>query len=196
MLCMLLTASRDVLSDPPRALNILKRAIGIKHSSIEVFRLAMEIDYPKIFLDVYSTWKDARRSEEYAQCLTSPQWQADICGKYDCFTDAASQWQCPSQEIYRPNWNFLSRFGSSWTFLNDLRLILIGVKFEDWYEPDFYIYNDVIEWKLGQNPQFYCYPENNFPPTNIHATVRLRDGHRLVKFESLGYADKGDAEHI
>ena len=50
-----------------------------------------------------------------------------------CFADIVS-------ETKGPEWCF-QRFGSTFTKLPDGRLIIIGGEHEDFYDPDFYIYN-------------------------------------------------------
>jgi hypothetical protein len=51
-----------------------------------------------------------------------------------------------------PVWCF-DRFGISTTWLPDGRIILIGGEHEDFYDPDFYIYSDVIVIRPAAEPE-------------------------------------------
>ncbi len=80
------------------------------------------------------------------------------------------------------------RYGASLTPLPDGRYIQIGGEHEDFYDPDFCIYNDVIVFDGKGSFQIYGYPENVFPPTDFH-TATLVDEHIYV-IGSLGYQDE------
>lgn len=78
------------------------------------------------------------------------------------------------------------RFGSSLTQLSDGRFVQIGGEHEDYYDPDFFIYNDVVIHDGKVNSQIYGYPRNVFPPTDFHTATLCRDVIYLVG--CLGYA--------
>lgn len=80
------------------------------------------------------------------------------------------------------------RFGASLTQLPDGRYIQIGGEHEDFYDPDFCIYNDVIVFDGKGGFQIYGYPKDVFPPTDFH-TATLVDEHIYV-IGSLGYQDE------
>ena len=69
-------------------------------------------------------------------------------------------------------WCF-SRFGVSFTELPDRRFVQIGGEHEDYYDPDFCIYNDVLIHEQDGNFQIMGYPEKVFPPTDFHSATYL-----------------------
>ena len=98
----------------------------------------------------------------------------------------------PGQSNYRqlpvgPVWSW-SRFGQSVTMLKDSRKIHIGGEYEDAYDPDFCIYNDVvIEYPDGRF-EILNYPEDIFPPTDFHSATLVGD--EIILVGSTGYMDK------
>jgi len=80
------------------------------------------------------------------------------------------------------------RYGASLTQLPDGRYIQIGGEHEDFYDPDFCIYNDVIVFDGQGAFKIYGYPKDKFPPTDFH-TATLVDEHIYV-IGSLGYQDE------
>lgn len=86
-----------------------------------------------------------------------------------------------------PGWCF-DRFGKSFTELPDGRVVEIAGEHEDYYDPDFCIYNDVIVHHGDGNFDVYGYPRDVFPPTDFH-TATLVDRSILV-IGNLGYKDE------
>lgn len=94
-----------------------------------------------------------------------------------------------------PDW-CVSRFGMTRTDMSDGRIICVGGEHEDWYDPDFCIYNDVIVLRpaAGQagvtldsgDVEIYGYPAEVFPPTDFHSATLVGD--RLILIGRLGYA--------
>ena len=80
------------------------------------------------------------------------------------------------------------RFGSSLTPLNDGRFVQIGGEHEDFYDPDFYIYNDVVIHDGKGNVEIYGYPRDVFPPTDFHSATLAKDGIYIVG--CLGYGEQ------
>lgn len=86
-----------------------------------------------------------------------------------------------------PVWCF-DRFGVSRTDLSDGRVICIGGEHEDYYDPDFYIYNDVIVIHPNSEITIYGYPREVFPPTDFHsATLTGVFGESIYIIGCLGY---------
>jgi hypothetical protein len=83
-----------------------------------------------------------------------------------------------------PDWCFV-RLGSTRTELADGRVIDVGGEYEDFYDPDFCIYNDVVVRGPGDTIEIYGYPKDVFPPTDFHSAT-LVDG-RIVLIGCLGY---------
>lgn len=84
-------------------------------------------------------------------------------------------------------WCF-DRFGSSITQLADGRFVQIGGEHEDYYDPDFNIYNDVVIHDGKGGMELYGYPKNSFPPTDFHTTTLVKDGIYIIG--CLGYPDQ------
>lgn len=75
----------------------------------------------------------------------------------------------------RPVWCWM-RFGRTRTVINEgewnERIIYIGGEHEDSYDDDFCIYNDVVVIDRDVGTSIYCYPREDFQPTDFHtATV-------------------------
>lgn len=70
-----------------------------------------------------------------------------------------------------PVWCF-QRFGQSLTELPDGRYVEIGGEHEDFYDPDFCIYNDLVVHENGRF-QICGYPQDVFPPTDFHSATLL-----------------------
>jgi hypothetical protein len=83
-----------------------------------------------------------------------------------------------------PIWTF-DRMGQSRTELPDGRVVCVAGEHEDYYDPDFNIYNDVAVFTPDGGIEIFGYPREVFPPTDFH-TASL-DGDRLVIVGSIGY---------
>jgi hypothetical protein len=94
-----------------------------------------------------------------------------------------------------PDWCFI-RFGMSRTRMSDGRTICIGGEHEDFYDPDFCIYNDVIVLRPVRGEagvsaesgevEIYGYPATVFPPTDFHSVTPVAES--LLVIGRLGYA--------
>ena len=82
-----------------------------------------------------------------------------------------------------PIWNF-ERMGSTRTPHPDGRMICIGGEHEDYYNPDFCIYNDDDVLDLDGSIEIYRYPKDHFPPTDFHTAILL--GERVIIIGQLG----------
>lgn len=80
------------------------------------------------------------------------------------------------------------RFGASLTELPDGRFVQIGGEHEDFYDPDFCIYNDVIVFDGIGNFQIYGYSRDVFPPTDFHSATLV--GEHIYIVGSLSYPAK------
>lgn len=99
---------------------------------------------------------------------------ASICGE-------------PSPLNAGPGWCF-DRFGQSSTLLPDNRTVLIGGEHEDFYDPDFYIYNDVVVRHPDGLIDIFGYPREFFPPTDFHTATLVGD--RIIIIGNLSYPDQ------
>ncbi len=85
-----------------------------------------------------------------------------------------------------PIWCY-ERFGRSTTVLDDGKIIEIGGEHEDYYDPDFCIYNDVVVFSGLKEINIFTYPENVFPPTDFHTATLIGD--LIYIIGGLGYYD-------
>lgn len=91
----------------------------------------------------------------------------------------------PSSLEVGPCW-CAQRFGQTATTLPDGTVIRIGGEHEDYYDPDFTIYNDVIVVAPGGELRIFGYPLDVFAPTDFHTATLAGDGIAIIG--SLGYA--------
>ena len=89
----------------------------------------------------------------------------------------------PSREE-GPIWTF-DRYGATRTVLTDGRVVYVGGEHEDFYDPDFCIYNDLVVLTPSNQIEIYGYPAEMFPPTDFHTTTLVQN--RLFVIGSLGY---------
>lgn len=69
-----------------------------------------------------------------------------------------------------PGWCF-DRVGQTETVLPDGSSLYIGGEHEDFYDPDFFIYNDVVVLKADGSVAIFGYPVDVFPPTDFHSAT-------------------------
>lgn len=94
------------------------------------------------------------------------------------FGETTPTCECP------PLWSF-QRMGQTQTMLPDGREIFIGGEFDDFYDPNFCIFNDVVVKYPNGDIQIFAYPENIFPPTDFHSAI-LIDGYIYI-IGNMGY---------
>ena len=100
---------------------------------------------------------------------------------------ARDLFQIPPNCADGPIWTF-DRMGTTRSELPDGRVICIGGEHEDFYDPDFYIYNDVIVLGPISQIEIYGYPKAVFPPTDFHTATVASD--RIIIIGGLGYRDE------
>lgn len=83
-------------------------------------------------------------------------------------------------------WCF-DRFGMSTTMLPNNSWVQVAGEHEDYYDPDFCIYNDVVVHDGKGNTQIYIYPRDVFPPTDFHSATLVDEA--IVLIGSLGYLE-------
>jgi len=86
-----------------------------------------------------------------------------------------------------PIWCY-QRFGRTTTMLPDGRIIEIAGEHEDFYDPDFCIYNDVVVFDGKGNFQIYGYPKEVFPPTDFHSATLVDNCIYIIG--NLGYQNQ------
>lgn len=134
---------------------------------------------PELFFE----WRSPRIGSSNPETLTNPVWEWLVKSGVNAY-QANRLFSGPSALGAGPGWCF-ERFGQSSTQLADGRVVLIGGEHEDHYDPDFYIYNDVVVRHPGGRIDIYGYPREVFPPTDFHSATLLE--RRVVIIGCLGY---------
>ena len=98
--------------------------------------------------------------------------------------DPFAETKGPKWQQEGPGWCF-ERFGMSRTRLADGRVVYIAGEHEDSYDPDFFIYNDVIVIHPDLQITIYGYPTSIFPPTDFHSATLV--GESIYIIGSLSY---------
>jgi hypothetical protein len=99
---------------------------------------------------------------------------------------ARDLFQAPANREDGPIWTF-ERMGRTCTELLGGRLLYIGGENEDFYDPDFCIYSDVIVIDPDGQIEIYGYPKDVFPPTDFHTASLI--GNQIIIIGRLGYSD-------
>lgn len=116
------------------------------------------------------------------QKMNFPFWKAMVAGGA-CAYDARAhleQGRLDDDAV----WCF-NRFGKSINELPDGRIIEIAGEHEDFYDPDFCIYNDVVVHRGDGRFDIYGYPADVFPPTDFHSATLV--GNCIYIIGNIGY---------
>jgi|SRR5579871_1076631 len=134
---------------------------------------------PKLF----KAWRSPRFGRSNPERMNNPVWKWLVRCRVSAYW-ANKEFNGPSSSEAGPCWCF-RRFGQSKTKLPDGRIVLIGGEHEDHYDPDFYIYNDVVVRRPDEDIEIYGYPKGVFAPTDFHSATLLDDC--IIVIGSLGY---------
>jgi hypothetical protein len=91
-----------------------------------------------------------------------------------------------------PIWTF-ERMGATCCTLADGRILCLGGEHEDFYDPDFCIYNDLVVFEPSGEIEIYGYPEQVFPPTDFHTATLVNDS--IIVIGRLGYQNARQPGH-
>lgn len=133
--------------------------------------------------DVFREFRSPRRGAQNPEPMTNPFWVWLIEDGVSAYR-ANEAFDGPRSEEAGPCWSW-DRYGRSETTMPDGRVISIGGEHEDFYDPDFYIHNDVVVADPSGRREVLCYSEEAFPPTDFHTATLA--GHRIVVIGSLSY---------
>jgi hypothetical protein len=143
---------------------------------------------------LFRHWQRARRGSQPAEEMTNPVWEWLFRGRIDPY-QANEQFKGRIAKLLRkvdvpaePRWAGC-RLGQSHTKLTDGREIWIAGEHEDHYDPDFFIYNDVIVRHADDRIQIFGYPKTVFPPTDFHSATLTKDESTIVVIGGIGYPE-------
>jgi ankyrin repeat protein len=131
----------------------------------------------------YQTDKHPRFGNHNPQKMSIPFWREMVKFRGGAY-GARCQYGDTDNFSDEAVWCF-SRFGQSITRLADGRVIEIAGEHEDYYDPDFYIYNDVVVYDGCGEFTIYEYPQAIFPPTDFHTATLIDDWIYIIG--NLGY---------
>lgn len=133
--------------------------------------------------EVYLQWRSPRFGKSNPERLNNPAWLWAIQSGLNAY-QINEYFRGPSSFDEGPGWCF-DRFGQSCTHLEDGRIIFIGGEHEDYYDPDFKIYNDVVVKHPDGRIDIFGYPPEVFPPTDFHSATLVED--KIFIIGTLGY---------
>lgn len=131
----------------------------------------------------YSRWQSPRRGTSNPEKQTNALWRWLVDTR--AWPHAAHAAAGSGDRRY-PGWCF-DRFGQSETELPDGTRVHIGGEHEDHYDPDFYIYNDVVTVRPDGTVDIFGYPTDVFPPTDFHSAVL--SGDEIIVVGGLRYPE-------
>jgi hypothetical protein len=140
---------------------------------------------PALSASEFLELRGARRGTSNPCRLDNALWHWQVRTRWNAY-QANQIYKGPSPFDAGPMWSF-DRFGTSETLLPDGRTVHIAGEHEDYYDPDFFIYNDVIVIDRDGTIAIYGYPEQDFPPTDFHTATLIGDSIFIVG--GLGYSE-------
>ena len=129
-------------------------------------------------------WRSPRTGTANPQEMTNTLWQWLVSTRMNAY-EVNELFKGPSSFDAGPCWTF-DRLGQSVTHLPDGRTVFVAGEHEDYYDPDFYIYNDVVIVTPTGEVSIFGYPTETFPPTDFHSATLLNDA--LIIIGNLGYS--------
>ncbi len=135
--------------------------------------------------DRFLVWRCPRRGVFNGQRMSNPVWEWLLRSRWSSWK-AQTFFEAKTSMESGPCWS-AQRYGQSRTELGDGRVVEIGGEHEDHYDPDFFIYNDVIIRGPGRTLELFGYPTHVFPPTDFHSASLV--GERIITIGALGYPD-------
>lgn len=134
--------------------------------------------------ELFAAWRSPRLGAANPERLDNPVWNWLIRTKINAYSASKRMGEFNAFEL-GPGWCF-QRYGRTVTELADGRLVMIGGEHEDFYDPDFFIYNDVVVKHPDGRLEIHGYPREVFPPSDFHSATQL--GNSILIVGSLGYS--------
>ena len=138
-------------------------------------------------LALFMQWRTPRYGDTNPTRMDNKVWEWLIKAKIDAYQ--ANEETKSSIDPFEDGatWCF-DRYGQSETQLPDGRTVFIAGEHEDDYDPDFYIYNDVVVINADESVEIYGYPESVFPATDFHSATLINNG--IVIIGCFGYPEQ------
>lgn len=155
----------------------------------EADRLRKQEPPPPLSPDEFLAWRSPRKVTGHPTRLDNPLWHWLARTRWDAY-NANNRYSGPSPFDAGPMWCF-DRFGKSETALPGGSVVHIGGEHEDYYDPDFFIYNDVTVVDAAGNIAIHGYPAEDFPPTDFHSATLV--GQSIIIIGCLGYGEQREA---
>lgn len=133
--------------------------------------------------ELFLKWRSPRVGASTPELVTNPVWDWLVRSRKSAY-QANEHFKGPNAMDAGPCWCF-DRFGQSLTQLSDGRIVLIAGEHEDHYDPDFYIYNDVVVKHPDGRIEIFGYPRDIFPATDFHSATLV--GNQIIIIGNLGY---------
>ena len=140
---------------------------------------------PDFSRETFLEWRHPRSGTENPAQMHSPVWEWFVRTGLNAYA-GNKKFQGPSSFGFEPCW-CNDRMGQTAMDLPDGRLVLIAGEHEDYYYPDFYIYNDTIVLHKDGEVEILGYPREVFPPTDFHTSTLT--GEHIIIIGNLGYPE-------
>ena len=131
----------------------------------------------------YEVFRTPRCGRSNPEELGNPFWNEMVRSRCSAYTASEEFGPAPRPDDQKI-WCF-DRHGQSLTRLPSGQLVEIGGEHEDYYDPDFCIYRDVVVHDGQGGFRIFDYPEDVFPPTDFHSATFLDGGIYIIG--CLGY---------
>jgi hypothetical protein len=141
---------------------------------------------PVLSTEEFLEWRSPREVKTSPTVLDNPLWHWLVRTRQSAYS-ANEKFDGPSAFEAGPMWCF-DRFGISRTELPDGRIIYIGGEHEDHYDPDFFIYNDVVVIDPDGSICIRGYARDEFPATDFHSATAI--GNEILIIGCLGYPEQ------
>jgi len=182
---------------PPSS--IAKFTRYVRNESIYNDLKSLDSQQLKEFLLSYQAFKHQIFGIQNPTNITNPFYQWVIKHNLSAWDIQKSIIDCyhnDTNQNVKPIWS-QARMGQSRTILPDGRIVLIGGEYEDAYDPNFCIYNDVTVIYPNGDIKIYNYPKSVFPPTDFHTATLIGSGdsEHIIIIGSLGYPEDRKFSH-
>jgi hypothetical protein len=128
----------------------------------------------------------ARYGSKSPELIKNPLWNYLMFSNEDPYLYRDKFESSAFDDIEKPLW-CNERFGRTITETPNGDFILIGGEHEDSYDPDFFIYNDVVVFPHNGSFQMYLYRREDFLPTDNHTSTLVND--QIYIIGGLRYAE-------